>query len=393
MQKPTIQKSARILIVDDEPNIARLLKLRLEAAGYTTAWAKDGETCMAMLPESPFSLVLLDLLMPDISGIQVLESIRSQGSDVAVIIMTAHGNENMAVECLRNGVLDYMTKPFDLSEMLQRVERAINSRQTLIEKKRIEQEKDHYFSMLSHDLKNPLTAAVGSIDIIREGRLGPINGEQAEYLQSAIDSCNDVARMIDNLLDIRCFEAGLMNVATHPCNPEEVITAVLKKFTALAQRESVTLVRDADEKLPMIGMDRSAFSRVIANLLGNALKFTPAEGTIVISCRTLVTNGAPPLEVPHYAAAHLQNLAEYRQLVRLSVKDTGTGIPEDTQEHIFNRFTQTRRSGQPRIGTGLGLAYCKMAVESCGGSIWVKSKPAQGSEFIVLLPGIEPDAA
>lgn len=268
-------KPARILIVDDEPDIAQILKLHLEEAGYVTDWAMDGETCMAMLPEGQFSLVLLDIRMPGISGIQVLELIRSSGSDVAVMMMTAHGSESLAVECMRSGALDYVAKPFDLSDVLQRVERAIDFRRTLIEKQRLEREKDDFVSMLSHDLKNPITAVIGSIDIIREGRLGPVNSEQVEYLQSAIDSCNEVVGMIDNLLDIHRFEAGRTSMNIRPCSPQETILAASGRFAALAQQESVTLNVDLDQELPMIEVDRSAFSRIIANLVGNALKFTP----------------------------------------------------------------------------------------------------------------------
>nr|WP_173196693.1 hybrid sensor histidine kinase/response regulator [Geobacter sp. SVR] len=383
-------KPARILIVDDEPDIAQILKLHLEEAGYVTDWAMDGETCMAMLPEGQFSLVLLDIRMPGISGIQVLELIRSSGSDVAVMMMTAHGSESLAVECMRSGALDYVAKPFDLSDVLQRVERAIDFRRTLIEKQRLEREKDDFVSMLSHDLKNPITAVIGSIDIIREGRLGPVNSEQVEYLQSAIDSCNEVVGMIDNLLDIHRFEAGRTSMNIRPCSPQETILAASGRFAALAQQESVTLNVDLDQELPMIEVDRSAFSRIIANLVGNALKFTPPDGEITISCHALPTDGQQLPEVPRYAAAHLQTLTEHRHLVRLSVRDTGPGIPEEDQEHIFERFVQSRRNGQPQVGAGLGLAYCKLAVESFGGSIWVESSPGKGSEFIILF-GALPD--
>jgi signal transduction histidine kinase len=167
------------------------------------------------------------------------------------------------------------------------VERAVAYRQAFLAKQRLEREKDDFVSILSHDLKNPITAVISSIDIIREGRLGPVNPEQVEYLQSAIDSCNEVVGMIDNLLDIHRFEAGRMSMNIRPCNPLETIKAVVGRFAPLAQHESVTLTTDLDQKLPEIAIDRSAFSRILANLLGNAMKFTPQGGTITISCHTV----------------------------------------------------------------------------------------------------------
>src|ERR1035437_10176321 len=112
-----MQSPARILIVDDEPDIAVILKLHLEDAGYITARAKDGESCLAMLETERYSLVLLDVHLPKLSGVQVLEQIRKSGSDAAVIMMTGDGDENLAVKCMKSGAVDYFAKPFDLDDV------------------------------------------------------------------------------------------------------------------------------------------------------------------------------------------------------------------------------------------------------------------------------------
>ena len=169
-----------------------------------------------MLKGGGFSLALMDIKMPGMNGVEVLKRIREAGLDVAVIMMTAHGSEDLVVECMTSGAVDYISKPFSLDDTLQRVERAIVNRRMLLGKNRLEQEKEDFFFMLSHDLKNPITAVIGSIDIMREGRLGPVNPEQVEYLQSAIDSCNEVVAMIDNLLDVQRFETGRMPVVIRP---------------------------------------------------------------------------------------------------------------------------------------------------------------------------------
>lgn len=373
----------KILIVDDEPDIALILKLHLEDAGYITAWAQDGKKALAMLKDGDYSLVLLDIRMPRLGGVEVLRCIRESGSDVAVIMMTAHGSENLAVECMKAGAIDYFPKPFALDDMLPRVERAIAYRRALLEKLRLEREKDDFVSMLSHDLKNPITAVVGSIDIMREGRLGPINEEQAEYLQSAIESCNEVVAMIDNLLDIHRIEAGKMQMNFRSHSPAEIIKSIAAKFDRVAEHEQLRLTVTLADVIPTIQVDRNAFTRVIANLLGNAVKFTPEGGEITIDCRcslaeTLQGNGIPDyVELP-------DGFAEQRLFLSVCIKDTGGGIPGEDLRHIFERFYQSK--SYERGGAGLGLAYCKMAVEKMGGVIWAESELGVGSAFNILLP-------
>lgn len=382
------QKSPdKILIVEDEPDIALALKLALEGVGYETAWAGDGEKALQMLQnDDDCHLVLLDIRMPGIDGVEVLKRLRNSDRDVTVIMMSGHGSEELAVECIKIGAEDYLSKPFVLDDMLQRVERARSHRLAVIEKKRLEQEREDFFMMLSHDMKNPMTAVIGSIDIMREGRLGPVNEEQADYLQSAIDSCNEVILMIDNLLDIRRFEVGKMqlNIQTH--NPVDIIRKVAAQFSRAAERDGIRFVLDIKDDLPAIAVDRNALTRIMGNLLGNALKFTPEGGEIAVSCSCMYQPAPLLSRIPTYAALP-DGFMDRNCFVALTVRDTGNGIPSDELKCIFDRYTQSSsNSGRERGGAGLGLSFCKLAVESFGGVIWAESEAGQGSEFIILLP-------
>lgn len=382
----TAQVSDRILIVDDEPDIALILKLHMEDAGYSTACAQDGKMALEMLAEGDYSLVLLDIRMPRLGGVEVLHRIRESGRDVAVIMMTAHGNEDLAVECMKAGAIDYFPKPFALDDVLPRVQRAIAYRKALIEKQRLEREKADFVSMLSHDLKNPITAVIGSIDIMREGRLGPVNNEQVEYLQSAIDSCNEVVVMIDNLLDINRFEAGKMQMNIRRYNPVEIITGVANRFAKAAEYERITLDVDLSGDIPFVNVDRNAFTRIIANLLGNAVKFTPEGGKIIIYGRSVTGGDISEAQIPGYVNIP-DGFPQNRQFMILSISDTGDGIHPEDLGRIFERFFQSPRSGRERGGAGLGLAYCRMAMEKMGGLIWAESELGSGSTFKIMLPG------
>jgi signal transduction histidine kinase len=380
------KKTERILIVDDDSDIAAILKLHLEDSGYITAWAGNGQAALQMLKAGGFSLAIMDIRMPGMNGVDVLKRIREAGLDVAVIMMTAHGSEDLVVECMISGAVDYICKPFSLDDTLQRVDRAVVNRRMLLSRNRLEQEKADFFFMLSHDLKNPITAVIGSIDIMREGRLGPVNTEQVEYLQSAIDSCNEVVAMVDNLLDVQRFETGKMPVVIRPQNPFEILSTSVERFSKAAEHGGLELSIDTDGETIEIAVDRNLIDRVLANLLVNAIKFTPEGGKIKVSCRCVKNSGVHRIRIPVYFVPPA-GFANRNCFVRISVKDNGNGIPHEDLDHIFERYTQAYNAvGRERGGAGLGLAFCKMAVESFNGIIWAESEAGVGSEFIILLP-------
>jgi signal transduction histidine kinase len=377
----------KILIVDDDVDIARALELYVDNEGYAPSLAYSGSAALDILEnEKNFSVVLLDINMPGLNGVTILKCLRETGSDTSIIMMSGHGNEELAVECMKNGADDYISKPFAPEDMLQKIERALAHRQERIEKRQLQQERENLILILTHDMKNPLTAVIGSIDIIREGCLGAVNEEQAEYLQSAIDSCNEVVVMIDNLLDIRKFESGKYQVATHRYNTNELISKVANQFARQARHDSVEFLVDLEPGNAEIAVDKNAFSRVLGNLLGNALKFSPEGGKISIFSHCVSGTDAHILKIPDYAPIP-PDFFENDLFVRLTVRDTGNGIPRDELARIFDRTLKTaRRTEREQGGAGLGLTYCKLAVESFRGIIWVERVQGQGNDFVILLP-------
>jgi signal transduction histidine kinase len=323
--------------------------------------------------------------MSGISGVDVLRRIRDNGFDSAVIMMTAHGNENLVAECMKAGAADYFAKPFDIDDMMIRMERALENRHTAMQKKMLEQEKEDFIFMLSHDMKNPLTAVIGSIDIMREGRLGVVNSEQVDYLQSAIESCQEVVTMIDNLLDMQRFDSGRMQSRISHVNPCILLETALRHFSAAAEREYITLTLDAEAMVSEVAVDSSLLARVFANLIGNALKFTPEGGVIAVSCDCLERSTLSNAEIE--AADRSGGFHATAGFVRISVADNGAGIPSEDLTTIFERYIQSDTAPErSQGGAALGLAFCKKAVESFGGCIWAESSESEGSRFIILLP-------
>ena len=347
MPSPSLDK---ILIVDDEPEICEVLKHYLTDVGYAISIASDGSAALGMLGGKNYSAVLLDINMPGVNGITVLKYIQDAGCDTVAIMMSGHGSEKLAVECMKYGAEDYISKPFALEDIRQRIEHALTHRKELIEKRQLQQEKEDFILMLSHDMKNPLTAVIGSIDIVREGCLGEVNAEQGEYLQSAIDSCNEVVFMIENLLDIRKLEAGIKQMAIQTYDVHELIGKVAHQYERSAKHEGIEFSANIEPGVSEIAVDRSAFARVLGNLLGNALKFTPEEGKITVSCRRVTGNGADALKIPGYVPIRPDFLAHDR-FIRVSVSDTGDGIPVDELDRIFERYTQFSRKTHSEICT------------------------------------------
>lgn len=499
----------RILIVDDEADIALILKLQLEDAGYSTMRARDGLEALSCLEKEPFSLVLLDIKMPRMDGIQVLEKLQNTSPETAVVMMTAHGSEDIAVESMKKGALDYIAKPFSTEDLLKKVERTIELDKTRQENrllqqqleeerektqailqgmadllvavdrngniitmnrtaeillgvdplsimgmpvesllqtdispdalpckvvlhtqqpcldvtyrlktkdgsipvlssatpllgsqgcligcveiirdistlKALEQEREDFVSMLTHDLKTPLTAVVGSIDLVREGRLGPINPEQKDYLESAMESSAEMVEMIDTLLDVYRFEANKMTLTFAKEGPQILVQRSLAGFRSVAERSGISLSSVFGEDLTPIRVDRSKFLRLLSNLLSNAFKFTPDGGTIEVTA-TMVDKGEITGKIPVQVYPN-QEIKEDRFL-RLTVRDTGIGIPQDALAVIFDKFVQGRvRNRGKSKGTGLGLAFCRKVMDAHGGYIWADSIVDQGSTFTVLFP-------
>jgi PAS domain S-box-containing protein len=506
----------RILIVDDEPDIALILKLQLEDAGYQTVRARDGVEALEAIERERFTLIMLDIKMPRMDGLEVLSRIR--GDETPVVMMTAHGSEDIAVSAMKKGALDYISKPFSTDDMLQKVERAIVFDRNRKEKERLalqldeerrkmeavlqgmadlllavdtrgviitvsrkaevvlgaghnvligktleevlkaevpggelpsrtvlrtgepcldvaytmlagsadipvlssaapltngagelvgcveiirdisklkelEQEKEDFVSMLSHDLKSPITAVVGSIDLVREAKLGAVNEEQTEYLDAAVESCEEMVEMIDTLLGIHKFEAGKMRLYFREEDPAALITRGVGKFQTLAQRGGLKLYATVAPELAWVSVDRNSFGRILGNLLSNAVKFTPEGGEIEVSLDLVEDVSSVVGSIPEqsYSRRELPNEGRF---VRIRIRDTGVGIPQDALGTIFDRFVQAknRRLGKTR-GTGLGLAFCRKAVDAHAGFIWAESTPEVGSLFTILLPALPDDEA
>lgn len=350
----------QLLIVCNDTSAALLAQQLLATTEYSLHLADNCIDARAIILRQPLDGILLGS-PPHDHCLPPLDHLKESGNDPAVIALLDANEQERYLACHKEGALDCLMAPFSVEQLTKSIERCLAI-------KALEREKRDFISMLSHDLKNPLTAAIGSIDLVREKKLGPINREQAGYLISAIESCNEVVAMIDNLLDIHRFEAGKITFHNTPVNLSELTQKVLAGFSGMLKHDQIQLQTELEESLPMLLLDHNKFSRLLANLLTNAAKFTPSGGKISVS--------------GYYGVS-----ADSRVAVILSIKDTGNGIATVDLPVIFDRFMQARNhSSRGSGGCGLGLAFCKMVVEAYNGTIAVYSQEGVGSEFVITLP-------
>jgi two-component system sensor histidine kinase ChiS len=223
--------------------------------------------------------------------------------------------------------------------------------------------KDTFLSMITHELRTPMTAMIGLAENLEAGVYGPLNEPQTETLHKIIESGGRLRQLVNDLLDLSKMEAGMIRLQREPLDPRTLVEAVIHQLESFAEVGGVKLLNRVGYDLPEVDCDGQRIEQVLTNLISNALKFTPPAGTVTITATT------------------------QEQAVVFTVADTGCGIPSESQAHIFDKFIQLHPNRDDRTkGTGLGLAIVQHLVELHGGTVGVESEVGQGSRFSFSLP-------
>jgi len=364
--------SGEVLIVDDMTTNRLVLAQHVQGLGHRVTAAGDGGEALELLRSQSFDLVLLDVLMPGMDGYAVLEQIKADPDlqAIPVVMISALDEMESVVRCIERGAEDYLSKPFNQTLLRARIGACLEKKRlwdALGEKYRqlqeLEKLRDSLTHMIIHDLRTPLTSLLTGLQTVE--LLGELNVDQREFMDIAIRGGHTLLGMINDLLDISKMESGTLTLERESVSARALVDQALDQVGSLAGAKNLSLVADAAPDLPDLPADAEKLRRTLVNLLGNAVKFTPQDGTITVSARAQEDGGA----------------------VRFTVRDTGEGIPEEAFERIFEKFGQveTRKAGR-KMSTGLGLTFCKMVVEAHGGRIWVESAPGAGSAFSFLIP-------
>jgi signal transduction histidine kinase len=364
------EKNGRVLVVDDELRNRELLKDLLVANGYDVVEAEDGITALEKASHENCDVILLDVMMPRMDGLEACQKLKAkpETAHIPVLMVTALVERDQRLKGIAAGADDYLSKPIDRQEVLLRVRNAVHAKrlhdkvqQDLTKLHELESLRDNLMHMIVHDLRSPITVISGACDAIVMMDKDQLSEPQQKFISMAQGSCRDLIEMVSSLLDISRMESGQMPISRTSCNLRDIAQKASESVTVLAQGKKLTIQVNGDSTA--IDADLDIMHRIFVNLLGNAIKFSPEGETIRV---TISSNG---------------------ETVRAAVTDQGSGIPEEYHTKIFEKFGQVAsRQENKKYSTGLGLTFCKLAVEAHGGQIGVESEPGKGSTFWFTIP-------
>lgn len=356
-----------ILIVDDEMGPRESLKMILNPY-YTVHTADRGAQAIEMLKEIPVDLVTLDLKMPGLTGINVLERVKAHDPDIEAIIITGYGSLDTAIEGLRLGAFDYISKPFDVNHILSLVRRGLERRNA---KARLRQVKSDFLSNVSHELRTPLSVVVGFVYLLLNQVIGKLSDDQQKVLETVYRNSEELLELIDNVLWMTSLNVGDGATTMEKFDARAVVNETIKRYQKAIQEKGLVLSLQLAEGDLSIVSDRAKVERIFQNVFNNAVKFT-AEGEITVRVR-------PSAD---------------RSYVQFEVIDTGTGIEENKIASIFEPFHQADNSSQRSFsGLGLGLTVARRMAELIGAKLEVTSQPNVGTRAFMTFPAQTNDAA
>lgn len=346
-----------VLIVDDYPDALALYDAVLSEDGHRVRMATSGDQALRLVDEHEPELVLLDVSMPGLDGVEVLRRLRARpGGGPSVLMLTAARREPRAIEAgLKEGADAYLTKPIDSRELLARVRAAL---ETFRLKRMLDAQRRDHIAMLVHDLRHPLSSLALMAEVLEAEDMLP--DEKHAAVVQIRGMCAEMTRLVDGVLAASRLEAGVFSVDPRPVTVGAIVEPMLAVFTPVAARRRVALVFEGplDARLRA---DAQKLRQALDNLVANALKFTPRGGRVRI--RVWRTEDSLVLEVA----------------------DTGPGIAEHERGTIFDRYKQGTR-GRAAGGAGLGLAIARGIAEAHHGSVAVETGDLGGAAFRIVLP-------
>ena len=360
-----MSKNNTVLIIDDDETILDSCTQVFEKQGYQTVTARNGEAGLQTFKKANPDLVLVDLKMPGIDGMEVLQKLGKIDPDCVAIVITGYGTIESAVEAMKRGAYDFLPKPFTPDELRIIVRRGLERRQSIRETKTLRNEKEkmrkNFISMVSHELRSPLAAVQQNLMVITGGMAGEISANTQQMLLRMKERIKGLIGLINDWLDMSRIESGEMITHVESVDLNSVLTDVVELLKPLADEKNVTLQLTLPDHFPSISGNPETLRMLFTNLINNGIKYNREGGTV----ETIVEEEQPG--------------------VKIIVKDTGIGIPQDKLPLIFEQFYRVKGKDNV-IGSGLGLSIVQKIVAAHGGTIQVESELEKGTTFTVYLP-------
>lgn len=372
--------NSRILVVDDELGLREGCRRVLERYGYQVRAAATGREGLALVQAARFGVVLLDVMMPDISGIELLQHIRTHDPDAICIIITGYATVELAVQAMKQGAYDFIAKPFSDDYLVLAVQKGLERRllqqqarrtqEAEAEARRLSQEKQMleeldrvksgFMRKVAHELRAPVAAISSLLTVVLQGYATPARTQEMQ--QRAADRANELLSLIEDLLNLARLKDVRFVSNREPVAAEQALREVLELHVPEAEAKGLR-VRVQTQRCEPVQADRVHIKQLWTNLVSNAIKYTAKGGQVSV------------------------RLFQEGQAVVGQVQDTGIGIAQEDLPRLFEEFYRTEQAKSfARHGTGLGLAIARQIVEQYGGTIAVESALGKGSTFTFRLP-------
>ena len=358
----------KILIIDDEQYICDSCRQVFVKDGYQVDIANDGISGLRKIRELKPHLVFVDLKMPGMSGMEVLEEIKKIDPTIVSVVITGYATIESAVEAIKREAYDFLPKPFNPDELRLVTGRALKRRKLILETNRIREEKDrmkeNFISMVSHQLRTPLVAVQQYFEVILGGMVGSVSEEQKNMLNRSKIRIDELIRLIKEWLDFAKIDANKLVSELKPTDLIPILSRIPDTLQSLAKQNNVNVKMDIPKNLAFISGNVNTLEQVFLNLVENGIRYNIDGGNVTI-------------------AAQMEN-----GYVKVEISDTGIGISQHELPFIFDQFYQVN-PGNRTDGTGLGLCIVKRVIDAHSGEIKVTSEPGRGTVFSILLPEIK----
>jgi len=361
------EKNSVILVIDDEESMRDSCSQALTRGGFRAETAEDGSIGLEKVKETKPDLVLIDLKMPGISGMDVLEKIKEIDPNIISVVITGYSTVESAVEAMKKGAYDFLPKPFTPEELRIIISRGLERRKLILETESLRKEKklieENFITMVTHQLRSPLVAIQQFFEVILGGMVGEVQEKQKEMITRSRNRLEGLLNLINDWLDVARLSGGQIVDKLKRLSLKKVIKKLIEDTQPLAQKNDVSLEFGPSSENDLVQGDEETLEQVFSNLITNAIRYNKPKGKVVITIK------------------------ENKDFISAEVKDTGIGIAKEHLPFIFDQFYRVKRGEDHKIkGTGLGLSIAKKIVDAHGGSIKASSELGKGSSFTVLLP-------
>jgi two-component system sensor histidine kinase/response regulator len=378
MQDTCVALKKRILIVDDEYSIREALEMLFTGKGYSVRVAVNGEDALGIVEKEDFDIIVSDIRMDRLDGVGLIKKLKDDAREIPVVFITAFPELDNAVEAIRNGVVEYIKKPFDMDFIAGKVDAIIEEKRATSEaglKRRFKDEKEKFLNRLSHELRTPLTPVAGYLKLLLKKEFGEISPQQLPILMDMARNSDRLKTVIDDLIMLYAVEQAEVPLSLRKYSLAGIINdALLAEETEIKRRRisfDLRFYDDVDE----IFCDEKKMRRVIWHLADNAVRYGPDHSVVEITARKFSYDS--------------------RMFTKVSVADRGDFIEKKERRGIFNCFYRMNGgSDDDNVnsaikGIGLGLTLSKAIVEAHGGKIWIDEPDAEqksGNIFSFIIP-------